>query len=52
MLAQANIGLRAGNFLGISAVAGVVAAMVAYTLSNRAEVAWIALLVGFVLPYS
>lgn len=52
MLAQANIGMRAGNFLGISAVAGVVAAIIGYTLSNRAEVGWIALLVGFILPYS
>ena len=52
MLAQANISMRAGNFLGISAVAGVVATILAYGLSGRVEVAWIALLVGFVLPYS
>ena len=52
MLAQANIDMRAGNFLGLSAVAGVVATIIAYTLSKRAEVAWIALLVGFILPYS
>ena len=52
MLAQANIDMRAGNFLGISALAGVVATIIAYTLSKRAEVAWIALLVGFILPYS
>jgi len=52
MLAQANIDMRAGNFLGISALAGVVACIVAYSLSKRAEVAWIALLVGFILPYS
>jgi len=52
MLAQANIDIRAGNFLGISAVAGVVATIIAYGLSKRVEVAWIALLVGFILPYS
>ena len=52
MLAQANISMRAGNFLGISAVAGVVATLLAYSLSGRVEVAWIALLVGFILPYS
>ncbi len=52
MLAQADISIRAGNFLGISAVAGVVATILAYSLSKRVEVAWIALLVGFVLPYS
>lgn len=52
MLAQAGMSLRAGNFLGISAAAGVVACIVAYELSNRIEIAWIALLVGFILPYS
>src|SRR5580698_7063281 len=52
MLAQAGMTLRAGNFLGVSAVAGVVATIVAYALSKRVEVAWVALLVGFVLPYS
>jgi len=52
MLAQADISMRAGNFLGISALAGVVASIMAYTFSRRAEAGWIALLVGFVLPYS
>ena len=52
LLAQANLPTRAGNFLGISALAGVVAAILGYVLSGRAEVGWIALLVGFVLPYS
>jgi tight adherence protein B len=52
MLAQGDISLRVSNFLGISALAGVVATILAYVLSKRVEVAWIALLVGFVLPYS
>jgi tight adherence protein B len=52
MLAQAGMSLRAGNFLGLSALAGVVATILAYGLSKRIEVAWVALLVGFVLPYS
>jgi tight adherence protein B len=52
MLAQAGMSLRAGNFLGLSALAGVAATLLAYGLSKRIEVAWIALLVGFVLPYS
>jgi len=52
MLAQADIAMRAGNFLGASALTGVVACIVAYTFSKRAEAAWIALLVGFILPYS
>jgi tight adherence protein B len=52
MLAQADMSLRVSNFLGISALTGVAATTVAYVLSKRVEVAWIALLVGFVLPYS
>src|ERR1017187_6181312 len=52
MLAQAGMTMRAGNFLGMSALAGVLATFVAYALSKRVEVAWIAMLVGFVLPYS
>jgi tight adherence protein B len=52
MLAQADISLRVSNFLGISALTGVAATIIAYVLSKRVEVAWVALLVGFVLPYS
>ncbi|MGB8063603.1 MAG: type II secretion system F family protein [Candidatus Sulfotelmatobacter sp.] len=52
MLAQGGLNLRAGNFLALSAMAGVAACLVAYILSNRAEVAGVALLIGFVLPYS
>ncbi|HEY6372417.1 MAG TPA: type II secretion system F family protein [Candidatus Sulfotelmatobacter sp.] len=52
MLAQAGMATRAGNFLGISALAGVVATFLAYGLSKRMEVAWVAMLFGFVLPYA
>jgi tight adherence protein B len=52
MLAQGGMSMRAGNFLGFSALAGLIAAIVAYSLAKRVEVAWIALLVGFLLPYS
>jgi tight adherence protein B len=52
MLAQGGMSMRAGNFLGFSALAGVVATIAAYVLSKRVEVAWVALLVGFLLPYS
>ena len=52
MLAQAGMVTRAGNFLGISALSGVVATFLAYGLSKRVEVAWVAMLVGFVLPYA
>jgi len=52
MLAQADMSLRVSNFLGISALTGAAATIIVYVLSKRVEVAWIALLVGFVLPYS
>jgi tight adherence protein B len=52
MLAQGGLSMRAGNFLGFSALAGVVATIAAYVLSKRVEVAWVALLLGFLLPYS
>ncbi len=52
MLAQAGMSMRAGNFLGMSALSGVLATFAAYALSKRVEVAWIAMLVGFVLPYA
>ncbi len=52
MLAQAGIAMRAGNFLGVCALAGIVGAIAGYVLSNRVEIAWVALLVGFLLPYS
>ena len=52
MLAQAGMATRAGSFLGISILAGVVATFLAYALSKRVEVAWVAMLIGFVLPYS
>ncbi len=51
MLAQAGMSLRAGNFLGLSALAGVLATFIAYAFSKRVEAAWVAMLVGFVLPY-
>lgn len=51
MLAQAGMSVRAGNFLGMSALAGILATFVAYALSKRVEAAWVAMLVGFVVPY-
>jgi len=52
LLAQAGMSMRAGNFLGISALAGVAATIIAYGVGKRVEFAWIALLVGFIVPYS
>src|SRR5208282_1316787 len=39
-------------FLGICALAGIAAAVVGYNVGGRVEFAWVALLVGFLLPYS
>jgi tight adherence protein B len=52
MLAQGGLNLRAGTFLALSALAGVASALIAYVVSNRAEVGGVALLIGSVLPYS
>jgi len=52
MLTQGGMSMRAGNFLGLSAVTGIIATIAAYVLSKRVEVAWVALLVGFLLPYA
>jgi tight adherence protein B len=52
MLAQAGMSIRAGNFLGLSALAGVAATFIAYAFTKRVEISWIAMLVGFVIPYS
>ena len=51
LLAQAGIEMRAGNFLGVSALSAVGCTIIAYVLSKRVEVAWFALIVGFVVPY-
>jgi tight adherence protein B len=52
MLAQGGLSMRAGNFLAVCVVSGIAATIIAYVLSHRVEIAWVALLVGFVLPYS
>jgi tight adherence protein B len=52
MLEQAGMSTRAGNFLAISAVSGIVTTFLAYALSRRVEIAWVGMLLGFVLPYA
>jgi tight adherence protein B len=52
LLAQADMSIRVGNFLGVSVLAGIALAILAYTVSQRAEVAWIGLLVGSLVLYS
>jgi tight adherence protein B len=51
ILSQAGMDLRAGNFLGISAIAGIGATIIVYILTKKIEFAWIAMLFGFLLPY-
>jgi tight adherence protein B len=52
MLAQGGLTTRAGNFLGLCTLFGIVAAVAAYVLSKRVEIVWVCLVVGFLLPYS
>ncbi len=52
VLSQAGMEIRAGNFLGFCALSGVAAAIIGYWLGKRVEIAWVCLLVGFILPYS
>jgi tight adherence protein B len=52
MLAQTGLNIRAGNFLGLCALTGIAAAIASFLLSRRVEVAWVAMLVGVLLPYS
>jgi tight adherence protein B len=52
-LSQAGMKLRAGNFLGVCALTGIVAGIAALMVSkNNPAVAWFAMLVGLILPYS
>src|SRR3981189_1189457 len=45
--------MRAGNFLGLCALSGIVAAFAVFTLSKgNPAFAWVGMMVGFVLPYS
>jgi hypothetical protein len=52
LLARAGMSKRGTSFLPLPALAGIALTILAYALSKRAEVAWIALLLGFVFPYS
>jgi tight adherence protein B len=53
LLAQAGMSLRAGNFLGVSVLSGVGSAIVAFALTkNNPAIAWAALVIGLLLPYS
>lgn len=52
MLTQGGLTMRAGNFLAACLASGIAATIIAYIVSRRVEVAWVAMLVGFALPYS
>ncbi len=52
MLAQGDTRLRAGKFLALCAMTAVAAGVVALIWSGKGPVAWAAMLVGFLLPYS
>jgi tight adherence protein B len=52
MLAQGDMKLRAGNFIFVCAMTAVLAGVAALIWSGKGPVAWIAALVGFLLPYS
>jgi tight adherence protein B len=52
MLAQGDTNMRAGNFLALCAIISAVAGLAAFIWSGKGPVAWAAMLVGFLLPYS
>jgi tight adherence protein B len=52
MLAQGDTNMRAGNFLALCAMISAVAGLAAFVWSGKGPVAWAAMLVGFLLPYS
>lgn len=52
MLVQGRLDLRAGNFLALSVLAGLVTGFIAFYLSGLPEVGGIAILIGAVLPYA
>jgi tight adherence protein B len=52
MLAQGDTNMRAGNFLALCGIIAAVAGLAAFIWSGKGPVAWAAMLVGFLLPYS
>jgi tight adherence protein B len=52
-LAQGGMTMRAGNFLGVCAASGIVAGFLVLTFTkSNPVIIWVAMLIGFVLPYS
>jgi tight adherence protein B len=51
-LAQSGLKFRVGNFIGLCFLCGAVAGIVTFIFTKKIEIAWVALIVGLVLPYS
>jgi tight adherence protein B len=51
-LTQAGMKFRAGNFLVLCAIAGILSAFAALVWSRNPAIAWVALILGAFLPYS
>src|SRR5271165_4726830 len=51
-LLQAGMKFRAGNFLGMCALVGVLAGIVALILTKNPAIGWAALIIGSFLPYA
>jgi tight adherence protein B len=52
VLLQAGISMRAGNFIGLCIVIGIVVGFAVLTWSKNPAVAWAGMMIGFLLPYS
>lgn len=52
MLAQGDTNMRAGNFIAMCAIISLVVGLAAFIWSGKGPVAWVAMLIGFLLPYS
>jgi tight adherence protein B len=53
LLSQADLKIRAGNFILLCLASGVVVAMIVYSASNKALIfAWVGLLLGCFFPYA
>src|SRR5947209_2871250 len=51
-LSQAGMSARAGNFIGLCALAGILAGVFVFIWSNNPAIAWAGMVIGFLLPYS
>jgi tight adherence protein B len=51
-LAQAGMTIRAGNFIGVCALSGVLTGFIVLNVSGKFEIAFATTIIGFLLPYS